>query len=86
MPIIWCDSLSASALAANPVYHARTKHIEVDIHFVRDKVLVKQLDVRYIPSFDQVVDCLTKPLSHTHFQYLRDKLGVIQRPLPLTSL
>lgn len=40
-PITWCDNMGASALAMNPVYHARTKHIELDIHFVRDKVLSK---------------------------------------------
>ncbi|KAM6562061.1 hypothetical protein CsatB_022059 [Cannabis sativa] len=60
--ITWCDNLSASALASNPVYHARTKHIELDIHFVRDKILKKELEVRYIPSSDQIADCLTKAL------------------------
>uniref|UniRef100_A0A803P2C3 Reverse transcriptase Ty1/copia-type domain-containing protein n=1 Tax=Cannabis sativa TaxID=3483 RepID=A0A803P2C3_CANSA len=39
IPVIWCNNTSASALASNPVYHARTKHIELDIHFVRDRVL-----------------------------------------------
>ena len=48
--VTWCDNLSASALAANPVYHVRTKHIKVDIHFIRNKVMAKQLKVRYIPS------------------------------------
>ena len=45
-PVTWCDNLSASVLAATPVYHSRTKHVEIDIHFVRDKVLEKSLDVR----------------------------------------
>uniref|UniRef100_A0A803NUC9 Integrase catalytic domain-containing protein n=1 Tax=Cannabis sativa TaxID=3483 RepID=A0A803NUC9_CANSA len=79
-PIIWCDNMSASALAANPVYHARTKHIELDIHFVRDKVLQKQLQIRYAPSHDQITDCLTKGLSHSRFKFLVDKLGVIESP------
>ena len=55
-PVTWCDNLSASALAANLVYHSRTKHVEIDIHFVRHKVLEKKLDVRYVPSHDQTVD------------------------------
>jgi len=38
-PVIWCDNLSGLGLASNPVYHARTKHIEVDYHFVCEKVL-----------------------------------------------
>lgn len=84
--IIWCDNMSAGSLALNPVYHARTKHIEIDAHFMREKVLAKQLEVRYVPSHDQVADCLTKSLSHNHFRYLRSKLGMVQRPLILSSL
>lgn len=75
-PILWCDNLSASALASNPVYHARTKHIELDIHFVRDKVLEGKLKIQYIPSSDQTADLLTKPLAHSRFLFLKDKLGV----------
>ena len=78
--VTWCDNTSASAIASNPVYHALTKHIELDIHFVRDKVLNKELDVRYIPSIDQIVDCMTKSLSHTRFKYLVSKLGVKSSP------
>lgn len=75
-PILWCDNLSASVLASNPVYHARTKHIELDIHFVRDKVLEGKLKIQYIPSSDQTADLMTKPLSQTRFLLLKDKLGV----------
>ena len=85
-PILCCDNLSASALVANHVFHARTKYIEVDVHFIRDRILAKQLDVRFVPSSNQTADCLTKPLSHSRFQFLRDKLGVIARSLPLSSL
>ncbi|KAL5546517.1 hypothetical protein UlMin_006204 [Ulmus minor] len=79
-PIVWCDNMSASALASNPVYHARTKHIEIDVHFVRDKVLNKEIEVRYVPTHDQVADLLTKPMSHYRFQFLKDKLGVVELP------
>ena len=41
-PIIWCDNQGAGALAANPVFHSRTKHIEVDVHYVREQVLDKK--------------------------------------------
>lgn len=75
--VTWCDNLSASALAANPVFHARTKHIEIDVHFIRDKVLAKELDVRYVPSSDQIADCLTKSLPQHRFEELRFKLGVM---------
>ena len=48
-PIIWYDNTGAKALSANPVSHSRTKHIEVDIHFIREKVAAKDLEVRYVP-------------------------------------
>lgn len=72
--------MSAGALATNPVYHARTNHIELDIHFVRDKVLGKELEVRYVPSSYQIVDVLIKGLSHSRFIFLKDKLGVTTVP------
>ncbi|XP_062114749.1 uncharacterized mitochondrial protein AtMg00810-like [Humulus lupulus] len=75
-PVTWCDNISASALASNPVYHARTEHIEIDVHFVRDKVLKKELEIRYIPTSDQIADCLTKSITQSRFQVLVDKLGV----------
>ena len=44
-PIMWCDNQSAITLAHNPVYHAKTKHVELDFHFVRDKVIAKQITI-----------------------------------------
>ena len=80
--VTWCDNMGAIALAINPVYHARTKHIEIDVHLIRDRVLEKILMVRYVPSHEQVTDYLTKPLSHSCFNFLREKLGVVYRALP----
>ncbi|KAA0026101.1 putative mitochondrial protein [Cucumis melo var. makuwa] len=79
-PVIWCDNISAGGLAMNPVFHARTKNIEIDVHFVRDQVLKGALEVRYVPSVDQLADCLTKSLIDSQFQHLRIKLGVINLP------
>ncbi|KAH9803881.1 retrovirus-related pol polyprotein from transposon RE1 [Citrus sinensis] len=82
-PTIWCDNISATELAKNLVFHSRTKHIEIDVHFIRDKVLSGDLKICYVPSEDQIADILTKPLSSPQFNYLRDNLNVFSCPLSL---
>ncbi|KAH9762092.1 retrovirus-related pol polyprotein from transposon RE1 [Citrus sinensis] len=76
IPIIWCDNQSAAALASNPKFHSRTKHIELDVHFIREKVAAQCLKVQYISSSEQTADILTKALSYHPFLYLRDKLNL----------
>lgn len=56
--------MSVGALAANHVYHARIKHKELDIHFVKDKVLGKELEVRYVPSSDQGIQLIVVSKDH----------------------
>ena len=73
-PILWCDNVSALAIASNPVFHAYTKHIEVDFHFVRERVLRHDLLVKFVASQDQLVDILTKGLASPRFQWLTSKL------------
>ncbi|XP_028063232.1 uncharacterized protein LOC114266531 [Camellia sinensis] len=82
-PVLWCDNLPAMALASNPVFHSRSKHIDIDCHFVREKILAKQFVVQYIPTVDQLADLFTKPLSVSRFQYLKDKLMVFEPPISL---
>jgi hypothetical protein len=57
---LWCDYLGAKYLSANPVFHERTKHIEVDYHFVRERVIRKLLQIDFVPTGDQVADGFTK--------------------------
>ncbi|KAJ9558528.1 hypothetical protein OSB04_013142 [Centaurea solstitialis] len=79
-PTLWCDNLGATYLSANPVFHARTKHVEVDYHFVREQVTQGKLNVKFISTDDQIADVFTKPLSSQRFEFLRSKLQVVPRP------
>lgn len=62
-PVLWCDNLGATYLTVNPLFHARTKHIEVDFHFVRHLVARGLLEIRFISTKDQLADIFAKPLS-----------------------
>ena len=73
-PVLWCDNVGAITLASNPIFHARTKHIEIDVHLVGDNVLAKELDIRFVPSKDQIVGVFTLAPSIPKFYFLRDKL------------
>jgi histone deacetylase 1/2 len=75
-PCLWCDNLGATYLSANLVFHARAKHIEIDFHFVRERVLSKKLEIRFIPSKDQVADGFTKPLPVKSFTEFRNNLNL----------
>jgi hypothetical protein len=67
-PNLWCDNIGATYLAANPIFHRQSKHIEVDYHFVRKRVASHQLDIRPISTKDQVADIMTKALPTTWFE------------------
>jgi hypothetical protein len=70
------DNIGATYLSANPMFHARTKHIEVDYHFVRERVAQKLLDIRFIPTGDQLADGFTKALSTSRLEAFKCNLNL----------
>ena len=80
---LWCDNIEATYLTANPLYHSRIKHIELDIHFVRDQVAQRHLQVRFISSTYQIIDSFTKALPTAWLCSLRNNLNVHELPLRL---
>jgi hypothetical protein len=76
-PTLWCDNIGATYLSANPIFHRRSKHIEVDYHFIRERVATKQLEVRPISNKDQLAEALTKPLAAPTFFQFRCNLNLV---------
>ena len=81
--VIHCDNISSIMLANNPVYHARTKHIEVHYHFVREKVLAGEIDLVYVSTEEQVADIFMKALGTEKLRRFRSLLGVLEMDLSL---
>lgn len=76
-PVLWCDNTGATYLTANPIFYRRMKHVEVDYHFVRERVASGQLDVRLISSKDQLADIMTKALPGPAFRHICSNLNLI---------
>lgn len=73
---LYTDSQSAIQLAKNPEHHARTKHIDIQYHYVRDNILGNYIDLKYIPTTEQLADGLTKPLEYTKFSSYTKGIGL----------
>ena len=74
--VAYCDNVTAVYLSANPVHHRRTKHIELDIHFVREQVALGHVRVLHVPTTQQFADIMTKGLPTPSFEEFRSSLCV----------
>lgn len=81
--VLKCDNKAALAIAANPVLQERTKHVEIDCHYVRDQIKVGSICIQYTPSHEQVADILTKILPVKLHQHHIAKLGTTTETVPL---
>lgn len=81
-PILWCDNLGATYLTSNLVYHSRTKHLDIDFHFIRDRVAAQTLQVSFCNSTNQLANnVFTMPLVAHRFSSLRVSLNFRDTPM-----
>ena len=74
--LIYCDNVSDMYLSTNPVQHQRTKHVEIDLHFVRERVAVGDIRVLHVPTTSQFADIFTKGLPSSVFVDFRSSLNI----------
>ena len=76
IPTLFCDNQGAIRLSTDSTFHARTKHIDVHFHFIRQTISQNHLSLHYIPTDDMIADIFTKSLSHHKFTKFRNLLGL----------
>jgi hypothetical protein len=81
--VIYCDNINNILFANNLIYHVRKKHIEVHYHFIREKVLTKEIDLIHVSTKNQVDDIFTKALGIDKLKKFRKMLGVLEIDLSL---
>ena len=74
---LYCDNKSTISIAHNPIHHDRTKHVEVDRYFIKEKLDGDIINIEYVPTLHQLADLLTKRPTEQTLEFLVGKLGLI---------
>jgi len=74
--LVYCDNISAVYMSSNPVQHQRTKHIEIDVHFVRERVSIGEVRVMHVSTASQYADIFTKGLPSSVFSEFKSRLNI----------
>jgi hypothetical protein len=82
--MIKCDNQSSINIAKNSIFHARTKHVEAQYHFVREKLQSNEITLMYCNTSENVADIFTKPPGKIKFELFREMLGVEVNPFSIT--
>lgn len=80
--MVFCDSKSAIQLASNPMSHERSKHVDIDCHFIREHVQLNFINLIHVNTHQQLADPLTKALPRPQFQALISRLGLLNIYIP----
>jgi hypothetical protein len=74
--LVYCDNVSVVYLSANPIQHQRTKHVKIDLHFMRERVAIGDVRVLHVPTTSQFADIFTKGLPTSVFSEFRSSLNI----------